>query len=75
MSTSKTQQALTTIEASTLIAALITERNTLQKYAEMYASDPEVSMFKLYRDKANKLSNIIQQLYHAEGTRSIVQWH
>ena len=73
MSTSKTQQALTTIEASTLIAALITERNTLQKYAEMYASDPEVSTFKLYRDKANKLSNIIQQLYHAEGTLSIVQ--
>jgi uncharacterized membrane protein len=73
MSTSKTQQALTTIEASTLIAALITERNTLQKYAEMYASDIEDRNFRLYTDKTNKLSNIIQQLYHAEGTLSIVQ--
>jgi uncharacterized membrane protein len=73
MSISKTQQALTTIEASTLIAALITERNTLQKYAEMYASDIEDRNFRLYTDKTNKLSNIIQQLYHAEGTLSIVQ--
>jgi uncharacterized membrane protein len=73
MSTSKTQQSLTTIEASTLIAALITERNTLQKYAEMYASDIEDRNFRLYTDKTNKLSNIIQQLYHAEGTLSIVQ--
>ena len=73
MSTSKTQQALTTIEASTLIAALITERNTLQKYAEMYASDIEDRNFRLYTDKTNKLSNIIQQLYHAEGTLNIVQ--
>jgi uncharacterized membrane protein len=73
MSTSKTQQALTTIEASTLISALINERNTLQKYAEMYASDIEDSNFRLYTDKTNKLSNIIQQLYYAEGTLNIVQ--
>jgi uncharacterized membrane protein len=73
MSTSKTQQSLTTIEASTLISALINERNTLQKYAEMYASDSEDSNYRLYTDKTNKLSNIIQQLYHAEGALNIVQ--
>jgi uncharacterized membrane protein len=73
MSTSKTQQSLTTIEASTLISALINERNTLQKYAEMYASDIEDRNFRLYTNKTNKLDNIIQQLYHAEGTLNIVQ--
>ena len=73
MSTSKTQQTFATIEHSTLISALITERNNLQKYAEMYASDTEDRNFRLYTDKTNKLSNIIQQLYHAEGTLSIVQ--
>jgi uncharacterized membrane protein len=73
MSTSKTQQALTTIEASTLISALITERNNLEKYAEMYASDTEDRNFRLYTDKTNKLSEIIQKLYYAEGTLSIVQ--
>lgn len=73
MSTSKTQQVLTTIEASTLISALITERNNLEKYAEMYASDTEDRNFRLYTDKTNKLSEIIQKLYYAEGTLSIVQ--
>ena len=73
MPASKTQRSLTTIEASTLIAALITERNTLQKYAEMYASDIEDRNFRLYTDKTNKLDNIIRHLYHAEGTLNIVQ--
>ena len=73
MSTSKTQQALTTIEASTLISALITERNNLEKYAEMYSSDTEDRNFRLYTDKTNKQSEIIQKLYYAEGTLSIVQ--
>jgi len=39
----------------------------------MYASDIEDSNFRLYTDKTNKLSNIIQQLYYAEGTLNIVQ--
>lgn len=73
MSTSKTQQALTTIEASALISALITERNNLQKCAEMYASDTEDRNFRLYTDKTNKLDEIVQKLYYAEGTLSIVQ--
>lgn len=73
MPTPKTQQSLTTIEASTLISALINERNTLQKYAEMYASDSEDRNFRLYTDKTNKLSEIIQKLYYAEGTLNIIQ--